>query len=337
MTNLYQKVNMKFDRRTITAADVNHIWCIDLVDFNTPELGNSGYILNCVDVFSRYAQAVKLSHKNKASIQEGLQQLFILYNAKPKLIWSDLEAGVESHLVQDWLKEQNIGSYSVNNSYKGAGTHSVSIVERFNRTMKEKMFQYKTEQKPMNFIQLMNYTIKHFIPYYNNVEHSTLKAKPSDIYFKDVNKNEIYMQQQKRENEKKDEVKKVYEVGTRVHLQKPPEVIRGKKETNYYKKVDIIESVKETNPITYTLVGRGDTGYYPKQFILASKEEIESDDDTDIESVDNEYVEPFEQNKLPRRSMRLAHQKEPDRIETLFKSVEKAPPRRSLRLALKNI
>lgn len=32
--------------------NVNDIWAIDLVDMNSEQLSKSGYILNCVDVYS---------------------------------------------------------------------------------------------------------------------------------------------------------------------------------------------------------------------------------------------------------------------------------------------
>ena len=62
--NLHGRVIRKFERRTITAPDINDTWCIDLIDMNTDELSKSGYIFNCIDIVSRYAQSVAIPKKD---------------------------------------------------------------------------------------------------------------------------------------------------------------------------------------------------------------------------------------------------------------------------------
>ena len=93
MKNLFKKPQTEFDRRTVTSQGVNDIWAIDLVDFAKQK---GGYVMNCVDVFSRYAQSVKLKNKSKAEMQRAIHELIKLYGAKPKKIWSDLESGVQA-------------------------------------------------------------------------------------------------------------------------------------------------------------------------------------------------------------------------------------------------
>jgi len=244
--------------------NVNDIWAIDLVDMNSEQLSKSGYILNCVDVYSRYAQSVRLHSKSKGEIQEAMEELFELFkNKKPEKIWSDKEGAIIG--LKGWLADQGIELYHVENSYMGADSHSVSIVERFNRTMKEKMMEYKTELKNRNWNQLITYTINNFIPEYNNKVHSTLGTTPSEAYNKDIDVSHVHLE---REDETKAEPKQKLKVGDIVFLQKPKELIRGKKETKYYSEPEEISGIKHTNPTTYTLKGRGETGYYRQQFIL---------------------------------------------------------------------
>ena len=265
-TNLHQRVLNKFPRRSITASGINHLWVCDLVDMNSEALSKSGYILNCMDVLSRYAQAVKISTKTEAQIKNALEQIFEKFGAKPLKLWSDMESALIS--LKPWLSSQGIELYHTDNSYLGPGSHSVSLIERFNRTMKDAMFEYKYENKAMNWNQLIAYTIKNFIPKYNNKIHSTIKTSPHDAYFEKGEQVQL-KEQQKRADEPKKEPKEILPVGTKVHLQKPQETIRGKKETKYYKKVDVISGHVNTNPSTYTLEGHGTTGYYRQQFILA--------------------------------------------------------------------
>lgn len=286
--NLYSRVRYKYDRRVVQAEQPNDIWALDLVDMNSTELSNSGYIMNAVDIASRYAQSVKLQNKSKESIIYGLSELFKLFGHKPLKIWSDKEAGLVP-LKDDFLRENHIELYHVNNSYMGAGSHSVSIVERFNRTMKEAMMEIKTQYNG-NWNHIIAKTIDSFIPEYNKTVHGTIGTTPYNAYTGVVSAKRIHKEQEKRVNEKKKAPKEILPVGTRVHLQKRKTVIRGKKETKYHKEVYVISGHKDTNPITYTLYGMGKTGYYRQQFILAKRTvdaNIE-DADTDIESTDIE-------------------------------------------------
>jgi len=267
-TNLNKILKYKFPRRTIQVPAVNDTWCIDLMDFNSSELSNSGYILNCIDIMSRYAQSVRLHTKSKAEIEKAMIKLFELFDAKPKKIWSDKEAAMVG--LKGWLADKGIELYHVDNSYNGPNTHSVSIVERFNGTLWKKMNQYRTENPNRNWNQTITFTIKNFIPFYNNNVHSTTGTTPLEAYRGDF---DLKAGQDERERKIKAEPKKKLEVGQVVFLQKPKEKIRGTNQTNYYKTPEKISEVRTaTNPTTYRLEGWGDTSFYRQQFILPGEQ-----------------------------------------------------------------
>ena len=261
MKNLFKKPQTEFDRRTVTSQGVNDIWAIDLVDFAKQK---GGYVMNCVDVFSRYAQSVKLKNKSKAEMQRAIHELIKLYGAKPKKIWSDLESGVQA--LETHLNDMGIELYHTDNSYRGEGTHSVPIVERFNRTMKYWMYIYKQESETnMNWAQLLVHTIKRFIPFYNTRVHSSLGRTPEEVYSGKYN-NEVNSIQTVNENARKIEGK-TFNIGQSVNLAKREDPFRSKTETNFHKKPFSITEIKPTNPTTYTLAGKGKTAYYGKQFL----------------------------------------------------------------------
>lgn len=261
MKNLFKKPQTEFDRRTVISQDVNDIWAIDLVDFAKQK---GGYVMNCVDVFSRYAQSVKLKNKSKAEMERAIHELIKLYGAKPKKIWSDLESGVQA--LESHFNSMGIELYHTNNSYRGEGTHSVPIVERFNRTMKYWMFIYKQESETnMNWAQLLVHTIKRFIPFYNTRVHSSLGRTPQEVYSGKYN-NEVNSIQTVNENARKIEGK-TFNIGQSVNLAKRGDPFRSKTATNFHKKPFAISGVKPTNPTTYTLAGKGNTAYYGKQFL----------------------------------------------------------------------
>ena len=146
VANLSAHPRYNFDRRTTTANGVNDIWAIDLVDLAKQ---NAGYILNCVDIFSRYAQAVKLHEKTEEELERGITELFRLFGAKPKNMWCDKESAVIS--LDDWLTSHGVHLYHVENSYTGPDAHGVGIVERFNRTMNFYMKLYRQQNRQQNY------------------------------------------------------------------------------------------------------------------------------------------------------------------------------------------
>ena len=261
MKNLFKKPQTEFDRRTVTSQGPNDIFAIDLVDFAKQK---GGYVMNCVDVFSRYAQSVKLKNKSKAEMERAIHELIKLYGAKPKKIWCDLESGVQA--LETHLNDMGIELYHTDNSYRGEGTHSVPIVERFNRTMKYWMYIYKQESETnMNWAQLLVHTIKRFIPFYNTRVHSSLGRTPEEVYSGKYN-NEVNSIQTVNENARKIEGK-TFNIGQSVNLAKREDPFRSKTETNFHKKPFSITEIKPTNPTTYTLAGKGKTAYYGKQFL----------------------------------------------------------------------
>jgi len=275
--NLNQKLQYKFPRRTIQASGKNEIWAVDLVDMNSEKLSQSGYILNCVDVLTRYAQSVRLHGKDKDKIQAAFIELFELFKAKPKLVWSDMESAIVG--LNEWFQGQSIELYHVDNSYMGPTSHSVSIVERFNRTMKEAMFEYKSEVKSRNWNQVITHTINNWIPVYNKTPHSTIKTTPYEAYHSGNNIDQLELQY-KREFKVKKEPKDTLSVGDFVFVQKPKEVIRAKGDTKYFDVPYEIATVNDTNPTTYTIKVTnakkqhdfGQTAFYRQQFILPKKE-----------------------------------------------------------------
>ena len=261
MKNLFKKPQTELDRRTVLSQGPNDIWAIDLVDFAKQK---GGYVMNCVDVFSRYAQSVKLKNKSKAEMERSINELIKLYGAKPKKIWSDLESGVQA--LETHFNGMGIELYHTDNSYRGEDTHSVPIVERFNRTMKYWMFIYKQEAKTnMNMAQLLVLTINKFIPFYNNRINSSLVRTPEEVYSGKYN-NEVNSIQTVNDNARKIEGK-TFKIGQSINLAKPADPMRSKTETNFHKDPFSITGVKPTNPTTYTLAGKGKTAYYGKQFL----------------------------------------------------------------------
>ena len=108
---------------------VDKIWAADLVDMQSFSRDNNGvkYLLTIIDVFSKYGCIVPLKQKTGIAVANALEQDF--RERKPEKLWVDKEKKFYNKDVR-----KLITIYSAENEEKS------SVVERRNRTMKERMF-----------------------------------------------------------------------------------------------------------------------------------------------------------------------------------------------------
>ena len=113
---------------------------MDLADLSSLSKYNDKYIyiLNVIDVFSRYAWSVQLKDKTATLITTALNSLFL--NRKPIALQVDKGTEFVNSNVQQYLKQQGVNFRTTHNpDIKGA------IIERFNKTLKTEMYKYFTK------------------------------------------------------------------------------------------------------------------------------------------------------------------------------------------------
>jgi len=84
------------------------------------------YLLTVIDIFFKYGWMIPLKNKTGTEVASALQKLF--KERKPEKLWVDKGKEFYNKHVQ-----QLVDLYSTENVEKS------SVVERFNRTMKDKM------------------------------------------------------------------------------------------------------------------------------------------------------------------------------------------------------
>ena len=80
-----------------------------------------------------------------------------------------------------WLKEEQITRYSTHGKLKSA------IAERFNRTLKERMWHRFTAEITRNWIDMLD----DFVSKYNNSYYGTIRMRPVDAS-KKANESEVW-------------------------------------------------------------------------------------------------------------------------------------------------
>jgi hypothetical protein len=171
---IHKPARKNFKRRNINSFFKNELWGADLMDVsNISEDNNSvKFILNIIDIYSRYVWSFPIRNKSGKNIVDCFNKLKEL----PQKLWVDEGKEFYNKEFKKFCKDNNINMY---HTYSGVKS---SFVERFNRTLREKMFKYFTQHNTNYYIDVLD----DFVNAYNNKIHSRTKIKPYDAYYKNL-------------------------------------------------------------------------------------------------------------------------------------------------------
>lgn len=169
---LHKPVRRKFKRNPIVVDRVDEQWQGDLVDVKEFARQNDGhkYILTAIDLFSRYAFAIPIKDKQGNTVLAGIKK--ILKDRQPAKFQTDQGKEFVNQSVQRFLKNQGIHFFtSLNQDIKCA------VVERFNRTLRNRMFKYFTANGTRRYIDIL----PQLIEAYNRTIHRSVGMRPIDV------------------------------------------------------------------------------------------------------------------------------------------------------------
>ncbi len=172
---LHKPITRKYKRRKVTTSGNEYQIQADLIDMQHLKKENKGYkfILTAIDVFSRYAWAYPLKSKKGNEVASVLKRIFQTTKGKnTKYFQTDKGTEFYNANVKKLLKEKNIHHFSTYNDEMKS-----SIVERFNRTLKIRLWKYFTNSQQFNYLD----ALPKFINSYNNTYHNTIKLTPSSV------------------------------------------------------------------------------------------------------------------------------------------------------------
>lgn len=220
---LHRPARRTFKRNRVLVSEIDEEFQADLVDLREFKKVNSGYayLLTVIDVLSKFAFAVPLKTKTKEEVANALES--VLKIRVPVKIRTD--AGTEflnKNVKQLLLRYKVYHSVAVNPAIK------CSVIERFNRTLKDKMFKYFTKTGKRRYIGVLD----DLLISYNSAEHSSIKLRPVDVTRKNQNQafENLYKKQSMRNMLKPPAIKALLKIGNKVRLK----YILGAFERGYY-------------------------------------------------------------------------------------------------------
>lgn len=176
---LHRPARKRFRRNKYHVTNIDEYWESDLVDMSKFHLSNDGYkfILNIIDVFSKYSWSIPLKSKSATNVSEALHNLISTSERIPIYFRTDKGKEYLNAPVRRIFELYKIKHITTENS-----DIKCSVVERFNKTLKNKMTKYMTHKDTQRYIDVL----QDLITSYNNTIHSTIKMRPTDVNDKNV-------------------------------------------------------------------------------------------------------------------------------------------------------
>ena len=142
---------------------IDKIRAADLIDMQAFSKDNNGikYLLTVIYIFSKFVWIVPFKRKTGQEVANAFSR--ILKECRSSKMWVDRGREFYNKDVQKLVE-----LYSTENEEKSC------MIERFNRTIKEKMFKYFSANNTRKYVDVLDLLVDQ----YNNTIHSSIKMTP---------------------------------------------------------------------------------------------------------------------------------------------------------------
>ena len=169
---LHRPVAIHFKRNRVIVHDINSQFQLDLVDMSaySVENDNMKFMLTCIDVLSKYAWIRVLRNKSAIEVKRAFEDI-LKEGRTPQKVQTDKGKEFFNSHFEMLMKKYNIKHFATGNYVKA------SIVERFNKTIKSRMWRYLTAANTHRYVEV----IQDLVRGYNHSYHRSIKMKPADV------------------------------------------------------------------------------------------------------------------------------------------------------------
>ena len=241
---LHKPAPSKFRRRKIIVSGIEEQLQADLLDVSkfSKENEDVKFLLTAIDVFSKKAWVKPLKSKKGSEVAKALAT--ILKNKHYRYLQTDKGKEFYNTDVTQKLKHFNIKLFSTENEVIKA-----SIVERFNRTLRNRIYRYITKHDSNHFIDIL----PELVLSYNKTPHTSTGIAP-DLVTRD-NQEEIWFKLYEKDISLSDVIhKSSLKIGDFVRISKARGTFERGYTPNWSEEIFVINSIKShIHPIVYTI------------------------------------------------------------------------------------
>jgi hypothetical protein len=262
---LHAPIRKNFKRNFYKVSKIDETWQADLVDMQkySKENKNYKYILTVIDIFSKFAFAEPLKSKNGSSLRNAFKRIFRL--RKPIYLMTDKGREFNNKIMHDFYIKHKVKFYTAKNPDIKA-----SVCERFNRTLKSRMWRYFTYKNSTVYSDVL----QDLITAYNNSYHRSIRMTPmqvtkenSDLVWRNLYRGKYH----KFQNAK-------YTIGDYVRISKQKATFEKGFERNYTQEIFKIINVLPRMMVLYEIEDLSgekiDGRFYEKELIKVNLPEM---------------------------------------------------------------
>lgn len=244
---LHKPVRRKFNRRRTIVSGLNDQFQADLVEMQDFKKENKqfAYILTVIDVFSKFAWAIPLKTKKGKDVAMALSQ--VLEESSCRALQTDKGKEFYNSEVQTLLKKHSVHHFSTNNEDIKA-----SIIERWNRTLKTKLYRWFTASNSNSWAKVLS----EIVNAYNMTIHRSTGIAPANV--DTSNQEDVWLKLYASKPLTHQKNTRLLEVDDHVRISKHKFVFAKGYTKNWSSETFRITKVLQTHPITYRLVDQMD-------------------------------------------------------------------------------
>jgi len=169
---LHKPRRRRFPTVPVMVFGIDEQWTADLIEVTNIAKYNRGYryLLTVVDVFSKHAWVQPVKSKTGKAVTEAMAKI-LKGGRTPTNLQTDDGKEFYNKTFQALMKQKGIHHFST------SGDTKASVVERFNRTLKQRLYRYFTIQNTLNFVPVL----KDLVRGYNRSYHRSIKRAPDQV------------------------------------------------------------------------------------------------------------------------------------------------------------
>lgn len=169
---LHKPARVRFKRNRVFVTKPLKQLQADLCDMRHLSEYNDGfnYLLTVIDVFSKKAYARALKKKTGSEVTEAFESV-LRESQIPENVQTDAGKEFFNKSFQALMKNHGITHFATASDLKA------SVVERFNRTLKTRMWRYFTAHNTRRYLEVL----PDLLEGYNRSYHSGIKMTPAEV------------------------------------------------------------------------------------------------------------------------------------------------------------
>lgn len=242
VNEIHKPARKHFKRRRVIVKGLNDLFQADLVEMIPYAKINKSYkyILVVINVFSKFVWCEPVKNKSGKETARAMTNILSQVKEPPTNLQTDMGKEFYNKEFKKLMDDRKINHY---NSYSNL---KASVVERVNRTLKNKMWKQFSLQGNYKWLNIL----PDIVDKYNDTKHKTIGMKPKNV----KKKHEQYLLRHAYNNLKTiDPRKQKFKVNDHVRISKYREAFSKGYTPNWSNEIFKIRKVRQSNPTTYLL------------------------------------------------------------------------------------